>query len=85
MKVTILAASISPDAYDIKAIAQMGYDEAKEFFQKDEVKCCNVQEYTIDQTYPHEAKFCADGVSGGDGSDTMINWVKVEENRTVYL
>ena len=55
------------------------YDEAKNYFDnEDKFGACNVGEITIDDATPHEFTFHADGVASGDGSDTMLNWCKVD-------
>ena len=38
MKITILSASVNPEYYDIAHIAEMSYDEAKEYFKNDRKK-----------------------------------------------
>lgn len=76
MKVKILSVSISPLAYDFSEIANLSYDEAKKYFEKDEIECCNVREFYLDLTKEHEMTFHADGIPF-DPSDTMLNWVKV--------
>lgn len=79
MRVTILSVSLNPEYYDLAHIAEMDYDEAKDYFEHELVGACNVFEVEVDQTTPHESKFHAEGVSAGDGSDTMFNWIKVEK------
>ena len=76
MKVMILSASVSPMAYDLKEIASLTYDAAKKFFENDEIGCCTVKEFEVDQAMEYEMCFHADGIPS-DGSDTMFNWLKV--------
>lgn len=76
MKVKILSVSLNPTAYDFKEICNLSYDEAKVYFEKDEIKCCNVREIVVDQTKENEMRFHADGMPN-DPSDTMLNWMKV--------
>ena len=76
MKVKILSVSLSPLAYDFGEICNLSYDEAKEYFEKDEIRCCNVREFVVDQTKENEMRFHADGMPT-DASDTMLNWMKV--------
>ena len=78
MKITILSASVNPEYYDIAHIAEMSYDEAKEYFKNDLINAATVTEREVDQITPHESFFHAEGVNSGDGSDTMFNWLKVE-------
>ena len=87
MKTTILSVSINPTAgYALEEIANMGYDMAKDFFlNHDEINACAVREYTINTEHPHESKFYADGFQNGDGSDSMIVWIKVEPDTTNWL
>ena len=77
-KINIFSVSINPESYDVRSIANMTYDEAKQFFEHDDTNCCcccrNIE---VDQTKEHEITFHADGVRNGDGSDTMFNWLKV--------
>ena len=77
-RIRIFHASVNPEHYDIKELAQMSFDEAVDFFEHDETGCCNTGIHTVDDTKPSETKIHADGVYGGDGSDTMLNWVKVD-------
>lgn len=77
-RIRIFYASVNPEHYDIKAIAKMSFDEAVEFFKNDEIKCCLTGMHTVNDTVPSETRIHADGVDGGDGSDTMFNWVKVD-------
>ena len=79
MKVTILSVSLSPMAYDFNEICGLSYDEAKAYFEKDEIRCCNVREFMVDQTKENEVRFHADGLPT-DASDTVLNWLKVEND-----
>ncbi len=76
MKVKILSVSINPLYYNLNEIVNLSYNEAVEFFKKDEIKCCSVREINLDLTREHEIKFHADGLPS-DTSDTTLNWVKV--------
>jgi len=79
MKVTIFSASVNPSYdYDLVNIGQMSYDEAVEFFKNDKIGACSCHTHEVDLTKPNEFKFCADGASFGDGSDTLFVWTKVE-------
>jgi hypothetical protein len=76
--VTIFSASVNPSYdYDLIKIAKMSYDEAVEFFKNDNIGACSCHEYVVNTTKPNEFGFCADGADYGDGSDTMLVWVKV--------
>lgn len=77
MKIKIFSASVNPEMYNISEIASMNYDEAKDFFEHETVNCCSYRTIEVDQTKEQEIVFHADGVHGGDGSDTMFNWLKV--------
>ena len=81
MRVTILSVSINPSYYDMSDVCGLSYDEAKEYFAKDEIGCCRVTEFVVDQTKENETSFHADGLPS-DPTDTVLNWVKVEnENK----
>ena len=78
-RIKILHASVNNMCYDLQALSQMSYDEAKNYFEnEDEFHACNVGEITVDDSKPNEFSFHADGVASGDGSDTMLNWCKVD-------
>ena len=85
MRITILSASVNPDAYNLMKLSRMSYDEAKQFFDNDQKQECNVREYVVNQNQEHEATFHSDGVFGGDGSDAMLNWIKVCKDITDWL
>ena len=75
-KVTVIYLSVNPSFYDVQKLAKLSFDEAKKYFEKDEIECCNVREIDVDLTKEHEMTFHADGIPF-DPSDTMLNWVKV--------
>ena len=78
-RIRILHASVNDMYYDIQALAQMSYYEAKHYFDyEDKFGACSVGEITVDDSRPNEFTFHADGVAFGDGSDTMLNWCKVD-------
>ena len=78
-RIKILHASVNDMYYDLQALSQMSYDEAKHYFDhEDKFGACNVGEITVDDSKPNEFSFHADGVASGDGSDTMLNWCKVD-------
>lgn len=78
-RIKILHASVNDMYYDIQALSQMSYDEAKNYFDhEDKFGACNVGEIEVDYSKPNEFSFHADGVASGDGSDTMLNWCKVD-------
>jgi hypothetical protein len=57
----------------------MTFDEALDYFKnEDKAMCCDVEVTTVDCSNPNEFAFHAEGVSRGDGSDTMLNWCKVD-------
>ena len=76
--VRVLSASFNPLYYDAIVIADMDYDKAKDFFKHDEIGCARIEEKTIDLKNPNELKFIQDGVFGGDTSDAMVVWIKVD-------
>lgn len=82
MKARILSVSLSPAAYDIREIAKMTFDEAKSFFESDTIGCCNYRDFVIDMSKVGETRFHADGVYEGDGSDTVLNWLKVYNDKS---
>lgn len=78
-RIRILHVSVNDLYYDIQALSHMTYDEALDFFQnRDQFGACTFGEEVINDTTPHEFTFHADGVASGDGSDTMLNWCKVD-------
>ena len=78
-KVKVLHISLNPERYDIKEVAKFDYQKALEFCQTDEVKCMSWGEEELDLTQPNVTKIHCDGVYAGDGSDTMLSWIKVEK------
>lgn len=82
MKVKILSASVNPSCeyYDLGKIGKMKYDDAKKFFANDKIGACSVHEHDVNLSSENEFMFCADGADYGDGSDTMFNWLKVEND-----
>lgn len=72
-RIRIFHASLNPAFYDTKQLAALTFDEAVEFFQKDETKACNTGMITVNDGVEHEMTFHA-----ADDSDTMLNWVKVD-------
>lgn len=83
MRVKILTVSLNPQVYNLESIEGMTYDEVKAYFQSQKESgvstFATVNEYIVDLSKPHESKFFTDGFDSGDGSDAMINWIKVEE------
>lgn len=77
-KVTIFYASVSPMAYDVRKFAKMNFDEAVEFFEKDDVGCCTTRFKELSTKVPAEYLFHPEGAEQGDGSDCLFMWVKVE-------
>lgn len=80
MKVKILSVSLNPDKYDISKLAYLSFDNMKKFIENDTVNCLSYRCFEVDQTEESEMQFHADGVRRGDGSDTMLNWLKVEND-----
>ena len=76
-KVLLLHVSLNPEYYNLERLSQYTFDQALEFFENDEVCCKTYGVEEIDLSQPNEFAFHADGVAIGDGSDTMLNWLKV--------
>ena len=78
LRVRIFTASFNPMYYDPKEIAGMDFDKAKSFFADDKTGCAYVTEHTLDLNNPNEFKIMQDGLTGGDTSDALISWVKID-------
>lgn len=76
-KVLLLHLSLNPDYYNLEYLSTLTYDEAVKFCQNDDINCMTWKEEEIDLTQANELTFHADGVANGDGTDTMLNWIKV--------
>ncbi len=78
MRVRALIASFNPTYYDPKEIAAMDYDKAKYYFQHDNIKAAYYKEHTLDLRTPNELQLMQDGLTGGDTTDAMIVWIKID-------
>lgn len=77
MKIQVLHASVNPQYYNTKELAQMDYNTALNFFENDGIKCCRVDHHEIDATEYSEHLYAPDGIQGGDDTDTNFVWLKV--------
>ena len=77
MKIQVLHASVNPQYYNTKELAQMDYNTALNFFENDRIKCCRVDHHEIDATEYSEHLYAPDGIQGGDDTDTSFVWLKV--------
>jgi len=77
MKIQVLHASVNPQYYNTKELAQMDYNTALDFFENDGIKCCRVDHHEIDATEYSEHLYAPDGIQGGDDTDTSFVWLKV--------
>ena len=76
--IKVFSASFNPMYYDAKEIASMDFDHAVQFFKEDKIGCCTTNTHTINPAQAGEVKFMQDGLMGGDTSDAMVVWVKVD-------
>ena len=78
MKIQVLHASVNPNFYDLKKIGKMSFGEAREFFEDDNVCCCNwgVDELNPDVFNSNLYKPEGNPALAGD-TDALFVWVKV--------
>ena len=77
MKIQILHASVNPEKYDVKRLAEMCFGEAREFFEDDNINCCD---WGVDDVNPevfNHRLYCPDGTKQGDTSDCLMVWFKL--------
>ena len=78
VRVRVFSASFNSMYYDPKEIAELDFDGAKSFFEHDQIGCACTKEHVIDLRNPNELQLMQDGLRGGDTSDAMIVWIKVD-------
>ena len=77
MKIKVFYASVNPNYYDTKKLVALSYDDAVEFFENEEKRCCTTYEKVIDPTKANEYIFYADGTCYGDNTDALLVYMKV--------
>ena len=78
VRVRVFSASFNPMYYDPKKVAELDFDGAKSFFENDYIHAAHCEEHVIDLRNPNELQLMQDGLKGGDTSDAMIVWIKVD-------
>lgn len=77
MKIQILHASVNPDKYDVKRLGGMCFGEAREFFEDDNIGCCNWGIDEIDAEVFNARLYKPEGIMSGDISDVLFVWFKL--------
>ena len=77
MKIQILHASVNPDKYDVRCLGGMCFGEAREFFEDDNIDCCNWGIDEVDAEVFNARLYKPEGVMSGDTSDVLFVWFKL--------
>ena len=75
MKIQILHASVNPNFYDVVRLGKMGFGEAKEFFEDDNIGCCTWGVDEIDADVFNARLYKPDDVMSA--IDVLFVWFKL--------